>query len=348
MSLASLGNTIAVAEKSISGFIGGVSNFFNRIGDGIYSFLTGNNAPTWDNMSLSQLIIAVEDEEAFTQKQLETMMIERDTFLYLLNKVSEYNSRIIQQSAYVELYDEWYDNDTDKYFTEEIKSKLQELSEQKLYTEMFNLFQSIEASRWHTSTITYLFSFTNDLTQDYLLDWQYVYLFASYNAIINASNEEEWEITKESIDNVWSLISPQFIYDENALSDALIYNKGSIPIVYLTDISSYRVTIPYECTNNITNNTHYYYGYLPCLTVSQVSTLYCNYHISYYYDKNTGILEHYVTHESQYLSHLETVGTTLCQGFVFEIFINQLRELPGGDVLADKFEYYNNLREEAL
>lgn len=326
---------VLVPFTYIASFISGVSDFFDKIGDGIYDLF--HDEPDWDTLTLDELLIVVTDEDVFTDKRLDEMAIDRDTFLYLLNKVKDFNERVVVKSAVVELNYDWVYLDESLFFTEEVMERIAELHElgkpQEAEALIYSLLEQMQGSAisWQT------FSFSDMVSKDYPLDWQCLYLFASYIAVSFSEDESDWIVSRDCIDTAFEYIAPDVVYDDNLLNPAY----GDMVHISMSDLASFRITTPYDLETDNGVLWQHYYGALPCMTVTKVDTLLCTCHIDYYYDPVTGKVKYDVTYRDNYLKMLDEAGEALCRGFEFEVFIEQLRMLPGGNSLADTFLCYD-------
>lgn len=335
--------TIAITDLAISSFSNRVENFFSEIKEGAHGEVTDKIMSTFDTMTLQELIIAVQ-EDVVTQEVFKEMRIERDTFLYLLNKVNQFNSRTVSKTAMVQVYDNWYDTNESAYYTEDIQEKIKQMQEAGELDELMKLIEQVESERYRSSTDYISIIMYDTIIPEFCLDWQLLYLFSNYYAITTAIDINEWNITKETIDYVFPYLIPTFFYDMIFL-DSVENLRISI-----NELSDYRVTVPYyETITYVTDgNTHTYSGRIPYLTVEKVETLFGIYEIQYQYNSSTGIVEHYISkkEDSNYLDKLYIVGEQLCFGFDLDILLKQLRMLPGGTGVANSIENYENMRLE--
>lgn len=520
ISLVLLCGTIGVASDAITSFKDGVQNWFSELGDALAHLFGIENG--YDHLSLTEVIKAVEESD-FSDKQLANMHIDRDTFLYLLNKVNDYNNRSNAIPVSVEVHHKYYDYDDDAYFTDEVKDNLNALLTSGDLEAYLRYAEEIEQSRWIEDTDFIDVTLYDNFIYSYPLDWQIIYLFSLYNALSNGADfnyniptpkpedtssnskgeegtkEEpkepkeipagtevslnelfevaaqkygiplnllkavaytesgfrpdatshcgamgimqlmpatarglgvtdpydpaqnidggakyiaqklkewngdvvlalasynagsgnvrkyggvppfketqdyvrkitnlmnmeldadrkvivgassssiyaydyggfasDWKVTRYNIDTVFSFLEPDFVYSFHP-------SKGDK--INLNDIPNYEFLQSIDVMKKDIEGLHdeYFYGSVPVIIADSVKTI---------YNKNefncsmNGNELQYTTSSWDYLSLLDSAGRNLCRGFVYDIFISQLRDLPGGDALADKIEKYNEERKE--
>lgn len=335
----SFGGTIAVADEAISSFLDGIESFFERIVDGIYDFFT--DEPDWDTMTLEELTIAVEDEEVFTDDRLDDMMIDRETLLYLLHKVENYNDRNVTKSAVVEVYYDWEYTDFYSFCPPEKLEQIKELYASGNTQEAEALESEIVQQMSGSGTAMKTFTFSDIVSHDFPVEWQFLYLFSTYVAIASSLHDDEWRITTEQIDMAFDYVAPKIIYDDTPLSP----DNPVTPYIYMSDLGDYEITTDYDITTQVNNFKQHFYGRLPFITAAKVETLLYTCYIDYDYNDITCQYEYRALEKSNYLDALNAAGESLCRGYHLDIFLEQLRELPGGNELADKIELYDERGE---
>lgn len=337
---------------TVSGFNSVVSFFKNLFSWGEKE----NKNIDINNCTIEELIEAVDDKDIFTEEVLEEMMIDRKVLKYLLSAVNEYNNRTETTTISVECTVTYTveeevevdddEDDTEADGTESDDPEDDNASDEETNEDKGDPEDEEDSKKTKTVSVTYTEDMyldvyvSNDyLFKNYEMDWQTIYIMAIFKSMANYDNwipggimldengnEVEIEPEKLShtdIDEIINDFKPSFIYSYNVITGPKSYSKDEAASVPHFD---------YSATEDRDGTTYYIEGYIP---KSELSMVVAPSYIDFY---SSGNISTYSL-ESNFLYK----ASKYCKGFSISHFMTLMQNLPGGNKVADKYEYIFNL-----
>lgn len=237
-----------------------------------------------------ELLAAVSDGSIITDDMMEGWMLNRETMIYMLRRVTDYNSREPNEKVFsVEVKEYWWEPvatptpiPTPTPSTEEKGDVTptpipdDETSAETTPAPTVTPTPTPEPEYEYKENYYYTdISIREDasIIQQYKLDWQLVYLMCVYDAIDNKSvgtsgGAGASTVNVVRIDEIIESLKPRYEYEFNPID----YWKRSKPKLSLSDVSSHpHNTIQYAYTTLASDIEYNVYYYTPKMVIKKVT-----------------------------------------------------------------------------
>lgn len=271
-------------------------------------------------------------------------MIDRKSLKYLLNAVKNYNERTEKATISVEFSVTYTVAEEVKVEEDEEADESTDDSTDESTEE--NTSEEDEDSKTETVYVTYTEDRYMDVVvsndhynRNYIMDWQTIYIMCLLNSINNYDNWipggisydedgneieiEPEKLSKKDIDNIVNDFKPSFIYYHNVVSGPKSYTKDEVLAVPHTN---------YTATEEIGGTTYYIEGNIP---KSELSMVVASYFIDFY---SAGNISTYSL-ENTFINK----ANNYYKGFDLSQFMALMHSLPGGEDVANTYNYIFNL-----
>lgn len=307
----------------------GLYSAFSTVGSFLKGLFGSSDASTEENMAMLDNLTLEEVLELVKGDKLdksfyETMMINKEEFQYLLERVQEVNNQSVEREIEIQckhVYEEWV---ADK--------------------------ANPNGGHWETRTEYPYRSVTvnSDDIEKYKLDWQLVYSLCLTNTMSGVSGWTRVNATEEYKGDL------EHYGADHEVIDSIIDNV-QMNYEYVTDLarssqSSYTMD---ECEAMV--HTSYQYGsadseggewtyYIPH---SVLKRAYSGYSCMYYLlSEDRTHLEKLITASD--MKHFDLIVKRFCKKYNFSYFSSILSFIPGGGELAGKLSLYYDNRENGM
>lgn len=317
LSVAAITVSGVAAVSSLKGLLSGMDNYMSQLLGGEHKSETEQKQ--WmENVSAEQILEIIQSGYEWSKAEEALIKMDKGTFVYLLQKVVDYESQGKQaKTITVEGLHEYLETVTS---TEVIDGQT----------------VTSEDSYWTEEKVTKEITVTNADTEGMLtMNWRLLYVYSLFRSIdrsgtevLDSSDEQGWNITYNDIDAAFKILSMKYSYVVDVVrSDKSYYGYEECQeLPHVEDIYNDGQSGTY---------TYYYPRSLMSSAVSGYSSL--TYLLGG--EQISGIQELYDS------SRFDQMGSQLSTYYSYDLFCQLLKLTPGGVGILEKFDGYRQQGE---